>query len=52
VHVSKDIPEEIEQARLRHPGVEILLARPLLPDPRIAEIVVERIREVPTEQAP
>jgi sirohydrochlorin ferrochelatase len=45
VHVRKDIPDEIEQARQRHPGVEILLARPLLPDPRIAEIVVERIRD-------
>ena len=45
VHVRKDIPDEIEQARQRHPGVEILFARPLLPDPRIAEIVVERIRQ-------
>ena len=45
VHVRKDIPEEIEQARLRHPVVQILLSRPLLPDPRIAEILLDRIKE-------
>jgi sirohydrochlorin ferrochelatase len=45
VHVSKDIPEEIEQARMRHSGVETLLSHPLLPDPRIAEILLDRIRE-------
>ncbi|MDH7499750.1 MAG: CbiX/SirB N-terminal domain-containing protein [candidate division NC10 bacterium] len=45
IHVRKDIPEELEQARLRHPGVEILLSRPLLPDRRIAAILLDRIRE-------
>jgi len=45
VHVRKDIPAELDQARVRYPGVEILLSRPLLPDPRIAEILLDRIWE-------
>lgn len=49
IHVSKDIPEELEQARLRHPGVQILLSRPLLPDPRIAAILLNRIKEARLE---
>jgi sirohydrochlorin cobaltochelatase len=45
VHVRKDIPDEIEQARMKYPGVKILLSPPLLPDPRIAEILMDRICE-------
>jgi sirohydrochlorin ferrochelatase len=45
VHVRKDIPAELDQARARHPGVEILFSRPLLPDARIAEILLDRIWE-------
>ena len=45
VHVRKDIPTELDQARVNHPGVEILLSRPLLPDPRITEILLDRIWE-------
>ncbi len=45
VHVRKDIPAELDQARVEYPGVEILLARPLLPDPRIGKILLDRIQE-------
>ena len=45
VHVRKDIPAELDHARVKYPGVEILLSRPLLPDPRIAEILLDRIWE-------
>jgi sirohydrochlorin ferrochelatase len=45
VHVRKDIPTELDRARAKHPGVEILLSRPLLPDPRIAQILLDRIGE-------
>lgn len=44
-HIQKDIPEEIEILRRKH-RVEIVLADCLGPDRRIAEIMVERIREV------
>jgi len=46
LHVRKDIPAELDQARVKYPGVEILLSRPLLPDPRIREILLDRIWEV------
>ena len=45
VHVRKDIPAELDQARAKYPGVEILFSRPLLPDARIAEILLDRIWE-------
>jgi sirohydrochlorin ferrochelatase len=48
VHVRKDIPAELDQARVEYPGVEILLARPLLPDPRMGRILLDRIREAPS----
>ena len=44
-HVRGDVPAGMKQAKARNPRVEILLSRPLLPDPRIAEIVVDRIGE-------
>jgi len=45
VHVRKDIPGELDHARAKYPGVEILFSRPLLPDARIAEILLDRIWE-------
>ncbi len=44
-HMLKDIPEEIDQQRARHSGVEIVLTRHMGIDNRIAQIVVERIEE-------
>lgn len=42
-HVLKDLPEQIEQARRRHPGLELILGEPLGVHPKLAEIVRERI---------
>jgi len=49
-HVREDIPEGLKQARLKNPGAEILLSPPLLPDPRIAEILVDRVGEALTKE--
>ena len=45
VHVEQDIPRELEEARGRHPGMRILYARALGADPRIAEILLDRVAE-------
>jgi len=42
-HTTRDIPAIMEQARADHPGVEVELAAPLGPDPRLVEICVERV---------
>lgn len=48
-HVLEDLPEELDQARLRHPGVEMVLGKHLGVHQKLAEIVVERIAESLTE---
>ncbi|WP_432821553.1 sirohydrochlorin chelatase [Trichloromonas sp.] len=42
-HVLEDLPEEIEAARKRHPGLEMVLGKPLGVHRKLAEIVCERI---------
>jgi sirohydrochlorin ferrochelatase len=49
-HVLEDLPEELEQARERHPGVEMVLGKHLGVHSKLAEIVVERIAESLTEE--
>ena len=44
-HVLQDLPEEIEEARQRHPGVEMMMGKPLGVHRKLAEIVAERITE-------
>jgi len=44
-HVLKDIPEEIEQERMKFPDVEFCYAKNIGPDERIAQIVNDRIEE-------
>ena len=46
VHVKTDIPEEIAKLKEKYPGVEMKLGRPLGADPRLAEIVVDRVKEM------
>lgn len=47
LHIQQDIPEELAEARKRHSGrVEIAFARHLGPDPRIVDVLVDRIGEV------
>jgi len=42
-HVLEDLPEEINLAKQRHPGLEMILGRPLGVHPKLAEIVCERV---------
>jgi sirohydrochlorin ferrochelatase len=49
-HVLEDLPEELEQARLRYPNVEMVLGKHLGVHNKLAEVVVERIAESLTEE--
>ncbi|HJV64543.1 MAG TPA: CbiX/SirB N-terminal domain-containing protein [Geomonas sp.] len=49
-HVLEDLPEELAEAKKRHPGVEMVLGKHLGVHNKLAEIVVERIAESLTEQ--
>lgn len=42
-HVQHDLPEEIETAKERHPGLEMVMGSHLGAHPKLAEIVSERI---------
>ncbi len=42
-HVTKDIPEMIEEARGRYPGVQLIYTEPLGIHEKLAQIVMERI---------
>lgn len=44
-HVLEDLPAEMEEAARRHPGLELLLGKPLGVHPKLGEIVCERIDE-------
>lgn len=46
IHMQEDIPEILAQERARYPQVEIVIASNLGADERIANIVIDRIREV------
>lgn len=47
LHIQQDIPEELTEARQRHgEKIEISFARHLGPDPRIVEVLLDRIGEV------
>ncbi|HHW07447.1 MAG TPA: cobalamin biosynthesis protein CbiX [Clostridia bacterium] len=46
LHIQEDIPEMLEELRQRYPRVRFALARPLGADPRLADILAERIQEV------
>ncbi|GFO53057.1 sirohydrochlorin cobaltochelatase [Geomonas sp. Red276] len=49
-HVQEDLPEEMEIAQERHPGIQMVLGKHLGVHPKLAEIVVERIAETLTEE--
>ena len=44
-HVQHDLPEEIEAAQKRHPGLEMVMGAHLGAHRKLAEIVAERIGE-------
>ncbi len=43
VHIRKDIPEEIEEFLKKNEGVKVTLGKTLGEDPRIAQVLAERI---------
>jgi len=49
-HVIEDLPEELTEAKKRHPGVEMVLGKHLGVHDKLAEVVVERIAETLTEE--
>ncbi|MRR34109.1 sirohydrochlorin cobaltochelatase [bacterium] len=49
-HVQEDLPKELEEARLRHPGVEMAMGRHLGVHKRLAKLVVDRIEETFAEK--
>jgi sirohydrochlorin ferrochelatase len=44
-HVQEDLPKEMEEARLRHPGVEMAMGKHLGVHKRLAKLVIDRIQE-------
>jgi len=44
-HVLEDLPEEIDDARQRHEGLQLVLGEPLGVHRKLAEIVCERVEE-------
>ena len=46
MHVTKDIPEIIDEARTAHPGVEFIYTEPLGVHEDLAKIVIDRIQSV------
>jgi len=45
MHIQYDIPEELVVLAHRFPGVTITMAAHIGPDPRLADILLDRIRE-------
>jgi sirohydrochlorin ferrochelatase len=45
VHIKEDIPKEIETYREAHPCIKVALGKTLGADPRLAEILADRIRQ-------
>ncbi len=44
-HVLEDLPKELDEAKLRHPGVEMAMGKHLGVHKRLAKLVVDRIGE-------
>jgi sirohydrochlorin ferrochelatase len=42
-HTSRDIPREVEAAAGRHPGVRVWVTPALGPDPKLIDLIVERL---------
>jgi sirohydrochlorin ferrochelatase len=45
MHIRRDIPEMLSGFAAEHPEVSFSLGRPIGPDPRVAEILLERAGE-------
>jgi sirohydrochlorin cobaltochelatase len=47
IHVTEDIPGELEAIKAKHPGIELKMSKHLSDDDRIADILVDRIQSLP-----
>ena len=46
IHVTQDIPEELNAIMAKHPGIEVKMSRHLGDDDRIADIIADRIHSI------
>jgi sirohydrochlorin ferrochelatase len=46
IHLRRDLPKLVEKEKTRHPGLEIVVGRPLEGHPLMPSIVLGRAREV------
>ncbi|MFQ9617091.1 MAG: sirohydrochlorin chelatase, partial [Clostridium butyricum] len=46
VHIREDIPKEIEEYIADKPGIKISMGNTLGEDPRLADVLADRIKEV------
>ncbi|MBE3589072.1 MAG: cobalamin biosynthesis protein CbiX [Thermoanaerobacteraceae bacterium] len=46
MHVTRDIPDIVAEEQARYPGMDIIVAGNIGADRKLAEIILERIREV------
>lgn len=46
VHVTQDIPEELNEIRAKYPAIKIRMSEHLGDDDRIAEVIADRIRSL------
>jgi sirohydrochlorin ferrochelatase len=45
-HVRRDLPDKVRQEKIKYPEIDIALAPPIGFHPKLAEIILERIKEV------
>lgn len=45
IHIREDIPGEIKEYIEKHPGIKVNLGNTLGADPRLADVLADRIRE-------
>lgn len=46
VHIKEDIPNELKDFSEKHPNIKVSLGKPLGADKRLADIVVDRVKEI------
>lgn len=46
MHIRKDIPEKLEEFRMKYPNIKITFGKPLGADPILAEVLLNRVNEI------
>ena len=49
MHIKKDIPEMIEEMRIKYPGIKFKFAKPIGFEPMLADIILKRAAEAEKE---